>query len=111
MSTKANVSVNSARVLSFVFFGIAFILFITWMIVGWIEGPVSLAQKKAVFLDKFPSWLSFTAIHILSLVCCIIAIAFASRSFRKKDVMWRVIMMVIVMFSILIILFDVAQLA
>jgi hypothetical protein len=111
MSTKSKVSKKSSAGLAVLFFLPAFILFLMWITLGWRYGYVSDIEKKDTFLSSFPEWMqSFSAIHILSLIFCIVAISFASGSF-KKNILWiRILMMVIVMFSIFIILFDIAQL-
>lgn len=72
---------------------------------------MSEGEKKDTFLSSFPEWMqNFSVIHILSIIFCIVAINFAAGSF-KKNLLWiRISMMVIVMLSILIILFDIVQL-
>ena len=111
MSTKSKVSKKSSAGLAVLFFLPAFILFLMWVTLGWRDGFMSEVEKKDTFLNMFPEWMqNFSAIHILSIVFCIVAINFASGSFKKNQLWIRISMMVIVMFSILIILFDIVQL-
>lgn len=111
MSTKSKVSKKSSALLAVLFILPAFILFLMWATLGWRFGYLSDAEKQDSFLSSFPEWMQhFAAIHILSMIFCIVAINFASGSFKTKQVWERVIMMIIVMFAIFIILFDIAQL-
>ncbi|MEO7315885.1 MAG: hypothetical protein ABIW47_11905 [Ginsengibacter sp.] len=111
MSTKSKVSKKSSAGLAVLFFLPAFMLFLMWITLGWRFGFMSEGEKKDSFLSSFPEWMqNFSAIHILSIVFCIVAISFAAGSFKKKILWIRILMMVIVMFSIFIILFDIAQL-
>lgn len=111
MSTKSKVSKKSSAGLAVLFFLPAFILFMMWVTIGWRDSYVSDGEKKNTFLNSFPDWMqNFSAIHVLSIIFCIVAINFAAGSF-KKNLLWiRILMMVVVMFSIFIILFDIAQL-
>jgi hypothetical protein len=111
MSTNSKVSTKSSAGLAVLFFLPAFILFLMWMTLGWRYGFMSEVEKKDNFLSSFPQWMqNFSAIHILSIIFCIVAISFAAGSFKKKVLSIRILMMVVVMFSIFIILFDIAQL-
>ena len=111
MSSKSKISKKSSAGLAAIFFLVPFILFMMWVTLGWRHGYMSEVQKKDTFLSTFPEWMqNFSAIHILSIILCILAINFAAGSF-KKNLLWiRIVMMIIVMFSILIILFDIVQL-
>ena len=111
MSTKSKVSKKSSAGLSVLFFLPALILFLMWVTLGWRYGFMSEGEKKDNFLSSFPDWMqNFSAIHILSMIFCIVAIYFAAGSFKNNLLSIRILMMVVVMFSIFIILFDIAQL-
>ena len=111
MSTKSKVSKKSSAGLVVLFFLPSLILFLMWVTLGWRYGFMSEGEKKDNFLSSFPEWMqNFNAIHILSMIFCIVAINFAAGSFKDKHVPTRIFMMLVVMFSIFIILFDIAQL-
>ena len=111
MSTKPKLSKKSSAGLAVIFFIPAFILFLLWVSIGWRHGFISGGEKEDIFLSNFPGWMQhFAGLHIVSIILCILAIAYASGSFRKKVLSLRILMMLIVMFSIFIILFDIAQL-
>ena len=111
MSTKSKVSTKSSAGLAVLFFLPAFILFLMWITIGWRNGYMSDGEKKDTFLSSFPEWMqNFSVIHIISMIFCFVAISFAAGSFKNKVLWQRILMMVIVMFSIFIILFDIAQL-
>lgn len=111
MSTKSKVSKKSAAGLAVIFLLPALILFLMWATLGIRYGFLSDVEKHDSFLSSFPEWMqNFAAIHILSMIFCIIAINFASGSFRTRILWERILMMIVVMLAIFIILFDIAQL-
>lgn len=67
-------------------------------------------DKMDTYLSYFPGWLqNITTIHIISIACCIAAIALASRSFKKHLLSVRVLMLMTSLVAIFIILFDIFQ--
>ena len=111
MSTKSHVSNRFTALLAMVFFFPAIIIFALWSTIGLRFSGLSRPEQIDYFLDYFPGWLqSMTALHILSMVLCVIAISLAARSFRKKLLWVRVTMLMIVFVSIFLILFDIYQL-
>lgn len=110
MSTKSHVSRRFTAVLAIIFFLPALILFAVWSSIGLRFSGIGEAEKTDYYLDYFPYWLqNMTAIHLISLAFCVIAIILAARSF-KKNLLWvRVMMLMVVVVAIFIILFDIFQ--
>ncbi|MEO6682187.1 MAG: hypothetical protein ABIN48_05120, partial [Ginsengibacter sp.] len=79
MSTKSKVSKKSSAGLAVVFFLPALILFIMWVSLGLRDAYMSEGEKKDAFLSSFPEWMqNFSAIHVLSIIFCVVAINFAA---------------------------------
>jgi hypothetical protein len=67
-------------------------------------------EQTETYLSHFPGWLKdMDVIHGISLVCCVIAIILAARSFKKHLLSIRVLMLLTVLAAIFIILFDIYQ--
>lgn len=110
MSTSHAVSRKFTATLAIIFFLPPLILFIIWSSIGLQYGAMSEAQKARTFLDYFPGWLqNFTGIHIFALACCVAAILLARRSFKKKLLSIRVLMLLVVICSVFLILFNIFQ--
>ena len=104
MSTKSKVSKKSSAGLAVIFFVPALLLFLIWSSIGWRYGYMPEGEKQDTFLNTFPDWMQhFAAIHIVSIILCILAISFASGSFKRNILSVRILMMAIVMISIFII--------
>lgn len=111
MSSHKKVSSSNSAIIAVLFLIPPLVLFLMWISTAWGDGFVSDSERKNLFLDKFPEWMqNFSAIHVLALVLCVVAINFASGSFKKKELGRRIAMMVTVMLSIFLILFNLAQL-
>lgn len=111
MSSKVKAAKNSGLLPAFIFFIPALVIFLMWVTIGWQDGLLNEVEKTDIFLNRFPGFIqNFEVIHIASILLSILAIYFASGNFRKKKIGIRVTMMLLVMFSIFIILFDVVQL-
>jgi len=111
MSTSSPVRKRTSALLSIIFFLPAIILFILWNTTGSVSGSLGREERTDAFLDFFPSWMqSMGGIHIFSIVCCVIAIALATGSFKKKKLSIRLAMLMVVFVSIFFILFDIYQL-
>ncbi|MEP7252411.1 MAG: hypothetical protein ABI683_08525 [Ginsengibacter sp.] len=105
--TKHTPSTLSA-VIAIVFLIPSLVLYLLWKGLGNDLNP---AEKMAAYLAKFPTFMQHLAvINILSIACCVLAITFAARSFRKRLLSIRLLMMLTVIAAVLIILFDVYQL-
>lgn len=111
MSTKSPISRRVTAILALLFFIPALILFIMWSSIGLRYGVMSMGEKIDTYLGFFPGWLqNMTLLHVISLACCVIAISLAARSFKKHLLWVRVLMLMLVIVSIFIILFDIFQL-
>lgn len=111
MTTHSKVSRKFTATLAIIFFIPPLLLFIAYSGIGVKYGSMSQEGKIESFLSYFPSWMqNYAGINIFSIIFCIIAISLASRSYKKKLLSIRVIMLVIVLASIFIILFDISQL-
>ena len=81
-----------------------------WSAIGLKVTGISQEEKLSTYLGHFPAWLqNIATIHIISIVCCVIAIIFATRSFSKHLLSVRVMMMLTVLVAIFILLFDIYQ--
>ena len=111
MTTTRHVPSRVTGLISIVVLLPALILFIMWSAIGLQDNSLNANEKVSVYLDKFPSFMqSLITINIISIVCCVVAIIFAARSFRKRLLSLRVLMMLTVFVAVFIILFDIYQL-
>lgn len=110
MSTKSHVSRKVTATLAIIFLLPALIMFIMWSAIGLRYSGIDNGEQMDTYLDYFPAWLQdVNTIHVISIVCCIIAIVLAARSFKKHLLSVRVLMLLTVLASIFIILFDIYQ--
>jgi hypothetical protein len=104
------VSRKITAALAIIFLLPALIFFIMWSSIGLRMTGIGEKEKMSTFIGYFPSWLqNITTIHIISMVCCIMAIILASRSFSKDWLSIRVLMLLTVVAAVFILLFDVYQ--
>ena len=111
MSTNSHVKKKVTGALSIVFLLPALILFIMWTSIGVRFSDMNEVDKQDTFLGYFSGF--FKDIHvidIISIIFCLIAIVLASRSFQKRLLSLRFLMLMTVLISIFIILFDISQL-
>ena len=111
MSTNNHVKKKVTATLSVLFLLPALVLFIMWTSIGVRFTDMNQVDKEETFLGYFSGF--FKSIHvvdIVSIVLCMIAIILASRSFQKRLLSLRFLMLVTVLISIFIILFDISQL-
>ena len=111
MSTNSHVKKKVTGALSIVFLLPALILFIMWTSIGIRFSDMNEVDKQDTFLGYFSGF--FKDIHIIdivSIIFCLIAIILASRSFQKRLLSLRFLMLMTVLISIFIILFDISQL-
>jgi hypothetical protein len=110
MSTKSHLPGKITAGLSVVFLIPPLILFIMWSSVGLRYPDMSDSSKMDTYLGYFPKFLQdIPLINIFSIVCCIIAIILASRSFKKHLLSIRLLMLITVLLAIFLILFDIIQ--
>ncbi len=110
MSTKSHVSRKVTAALAIIFLLPPLLMFIMWSSIGLRYSGMDAGDQMDTYLDYFPGWLNnINTIHAISIVCCIIAIVLAARSFKKHLLSVRVLMLFTVLVSIFIILFDIYQ--
>lgn len=110
MATSRVVSRRITAALAIIFLLPALIFFIMWSSIGLRITGISEQEKMRTYLGNFPGWLhNITTIHIISVVCCLMAIILASRSLSKNWLSVRVLMMLTVVAASFILLFDVYQ--
>lgn len=110
MSTKSHVSRKITAALAVIFLLPPLVLFIMWSSIGIRYSGLNGGDQMDVYLGYFPDWLkNINAIHIISIVCCLIAIILAARSFKKHLVWVRVLMLITVLAAIFILFFDISQ--
>lgn len=110
MATSHLVSRRITAALAIVFLLPALMFFIIWSSIGLRMTGKSAQEKIDLYVGYFPGWLQhFTTIHIISLVCCVMAIILGSRSYSKDWLSVRVPMLLTVVVALFIILFDIYQ--
>lgn len=111
MTTHARPSRRFTATLAILIFLFPLVLFIGWSGIGVNHGALNEREQIDIFLSYFPSWLqNFTGITVFSLACCIIAMVLAGRSYKKRLLSVRVLMLLVVIGSIFLIIFNLAQL-
>ena len=110
MTKTSHISRKITAALAIVFLLPALIFFIMWSLIGIRISGINEQEKMSTYIGYFPTWLkSITTIHIISIVCCVMAIILASRSFSKDWLSVRVLMLLTVVAALFILLFDVYQ--
>lgn len=104
------VSRRITAALAIVFLLPPLIFFIMWSSIGLRTTGISENEKMRIYRGYFPEWLhSIQTVHIISIVCCVISIILASRSFSKNWLSVRVLMLLTVVAALFILLFNVYQ--
>jgi len=110
MSTQSHVSRKITAALAIVFLLPPLVLFIMWSTIGIKYSGLNSGDQMDVYMGYFSGWLkNINSIHIISIVCCLIAIILAARSFKKHLLSIRVLMLMTVLVAIFILLFDISQ--
>ncbi|HET7115256.1 MAG TPA: hypothetical protein VFI29_02115 [Hanamia sp.] len=110
MSTKSHIPRKTTAAMAIIFLLPPLVLFIMWSSIGIKYSGISEGDQMDVYMSYFPGWLkNINTIHIISVICCFIAIALASRSFKKHLLWVRVLMLITVLIAIFILLFDISQ--
>jgi hypothetical protein len=110
MSTKTHVSKIFTAVLSVVILLPAIVFFFMYVSIGWQNKDINDVDKMDTFTGYFAGFLkNINVIHGISILCCIAAIAFASRSFRKRSLPLRLVTLFVVLAAIFILFFDFSQ--
>ena len=82
-----------------------------WSSIGRRFPEMNKVDKEETFLGYFSGL--FKSVHVVdiaSIIFCLVAIILASRSFQKKLLSLRLLMLATVLIAIFIILFDISQL-
>lgn len=110
MSTKAHVSKVFTGILSGVILLPAIVIFFIYQSVGWRYGEMSDTDKVDTFTGYFPGFLkNINVIYGISILCCVVAIIIASRSFKKRSLSLRLVTLFVVLVAIFILFFDFSQ--
>ena len=111
MSTSSHVKKKVTAFLSILFLLPPLILFIMWSSIGRRFPEMNQFERQETFLGYFSGlFKSIHVVDIISIIFCLVAIILASRSFQKKLLWLRILMLITVLISIFIILFDISQL-
>jgi hypothetical protein len=110
MSTNSHVSRRWTAAFAILLLLPALILFIIWSSIGLRSSGIGEGQQLDTYMNYFPSWLQdMKILHGISIVSCILAIVLAARSFKKRLLSVRVLMLMTVLIAIFILLFDIYQ--
>jgi hypothetical protein len=110
MSTNSHIRRKTTALLAVLFLLPAIIFFIMWSSIGLRYSGINAVDQMDIYLSNFPTWLgNIDTIHAISIVCCVVAIILAARSFKKHLLSIRVVMLFTVIVAIFIILFDIYQ--
>lgn len=111
MSTNSHVKKKITAILAIIFLLPALIFFIMWTSIGMRYSDMNQVSREETFLGYFSGiFKNIHTVDIISIILCLIAIILAARSFQKKLLSLRVLMLLTVLISIFIILFDISQL-
>jgi type IV secretory pathway TrbL component len=111
MSTKPHVPGKVRAALSIVFLLPPLIFFMMWISIGLRYSDMNSSEKSDTFLGYFGGLFeNLYVINLISIICCMVAIILASRSFKKHLLSIRVLMLITVLFAIFLIMFDIFQL-
>jgi len=111
MSTNAHLKKKVTATLSIVFLLPALVLFLIWISITIRFTDMNEIDKQETFLGYFSGlFKNIHVVNIISIIFCLIAIILASRSFQKRLLSLRFLMLMTVLISIFIILFDISQL-
>ncbi len=111
MSTHSHIKKKVTATLSIIFLLPALLLFVIWISITIRFTDMNEIDKQQTFLDYFSGFFKdIHVVNIISIILCLIAIILASRSFQKRLLSLRFLMLVTVLISIFIILFDISQL-
>jgi hypothetical protein len=81
-----------------------------WSSIGLRFSGLSDTAKMDYYLDYFPQWLqNINIVHTISIISCLAAIMLAARSFKKRLLSIRVLMLMTCLVAIFILLFDIFQ--
>ena len=112
MSTNSHVKKKVTAAISIIFLLPPLIFWMMWISVGLRFPGISEVDRQESFLSYFSGlFKNIHVVNIISIVFCIISIILASRSFQKRLLPLRILMLITVLIAIFIMLFDISQLA
>ena len=110
MSTSHYISKKTTAILSVVFFLIPAWFFAVWARLGWKDPEMDVDDKVRIYLSYFPRFLqSVGRIHYISIVCCIMAIIVSAYAYKQHYLYIKILMMLIVLFSFFMLVFNIYQ--
>ncbi|MEO6220734.1 MAG: hypothetical protein ABIO81_09930 [Ginsengibacter sp.] len=110
MTKTSHVPSKITAIIAIIFLIPPLVFFILWSCIGLHSSGLNAKEKISTYLEYFPGFLqNLNAIHIISISCCLIAIALAARSFKKHLLSMRILMLLTVVAAVFIILFDIYQ--
>ncbi len=111
MSTNSHVRKKVTGTIAILFLLPPLIVFIMWSSISIRFSNLSDVDKQETFLGYFSGlFKNLHVVNITSIAFCLIATILASRSFQKKLLSLRIMMLITVLIAIFIILFDISQL-
>jgi hypothetical protein len=111
MSTNNHLKKKVTAVISILFLLPAVVMFMIWTSIGIRVPDISNVDRQETFLNYFSGlFKNLHVVNIVSIILCLVSIIFASRSFQKRLLSLRLIMLITVLVAIFIILFDISQL-
>ncbi|MEO6893380.1 MAG: hypothetical protein ABI136_00015 [Ginsengibacter sp.] len=111
MSTNSHVRKKVTGALSILFLLPPLIFFIMWSSISIRFSDLSDVDKQETFLGYFSGFFkNLHVVNIVSIILCLVSIVLASRSFQKRLLSLRLVMLLTVLIAIFIILFDISQL-
>ena len=110
MSTNTHVHKVYTAILSVIIVLPPIIFYFMYTSIGWRYSDISQVDKVDTFTGYFPGFLrNINVIHAISIVCCLVAIILAARSFRKRSLSLRITTLIVVLVAIMILFFDFSQ--
>jgi len=109
MTATHNVPKKITAILALIFLIPAVYIFGVWL-KAYSPPDESIAQKDALFTSYFPGQINnVNILHYISMAFCITAIILAAKSFRQKNLLLRIAMMLTVFVAALIFFLNVFQ--
>ncbi|MEP6584216.1 MAG: hypothetical protein ABJA90_08110 [Ginsengibacter sp.] len=109
MATTSHVPSKVTALIAVAFLLPALIFFLMWLSIGF-QSDMNANEKIDIYLHKYPAFMrNISAIGFTSIVCCVLSMIFAARSFKKHLLSVRVLMMLTVIADLVLILFNINQ--
>lgn len=87
------------------------ILFLGYVFAGFGDRFMSSNERIENLLGNLPPWAqNYSLLLVISIIFCIISMILASGSYKKKSLPSRIRMLVVILISLFLILFDIGQL-